>query len=519
MLRAGDLEVRASLELSYQSIDDGSRRALRYLGLLDQETFPGWVLAALLGAELADGDLLLEQLVDVHLVEVVGMDPTGSPRYRLHDLLRLYARERVLAEEAAADRSAALERLCGGYLELAYRADQGLPSGFLDRSRWWPTPWEPPTGLADQVADRPLEWFQAERTSLCGLVETAVDAGLARLASGLAACLASFLENNAYLAEWMSTHQLALEASRRFDDRYGEAVLLRNLGEFHTVQDRYDQAAECFQAAADLFAQTGDAVGGAAVAAGTAMLHRLRGRHRQGLLSGGSSLELARSSGSHRTAAYVLHQLGTIQLERGDLPEAERRLRESEQSALRTGYLPGQAMALRGLALVHRARDEWEQALACAESAMRHCADVDDLLGNTHAKVWYAHLRAETGATAEATGLLQECLDVYQETGNRFGTALTLRNLADVRLAAGSPKDAVELLGQAVRLWTEIEAPYWLARAQDLLVHAYGLLDAGVAAATADEAARGLRAGLDLDFAALRAADPYRTVTGVELLV
>ncbi|MQA15631.1 MAG: helix-turn-helix domain-containing protein, partial [Pseudonocardiaceae bacterium] len=121
-LKAGDLEVRASFELSYRMLDEAQRRAFRTLALLEAPDFPGWVLAALLGPGDGEDDpatdrglrranVLTEQLVDAQLLQISGLDRIGQTRYRIHDLLRVYGRERALAEDAAGDRRAALLRV------------------------------------------------------------------------------------------------------------------------------------------------------------------------------------------------------------------------------------------------------------------------------------------------------------------------------------------------------------------------------------------------------------------------
>jgi hypothetical protein len=58
---------------------------------------------------------VLERLVDAHLLE------TPLPgRYRLHDLLRLYARELAYEQHREADRAAALTRALGFYVATAW---------------------------------------------------------------------------------------------------------------------------------------------------------------------------------------------------------------------------------------------------------------------------------------------------------------------------------------------------------------------------------------------------------------
>ncbi|MGH3916566.1 MAG: BTAD domain-containing putative transcriptional regulator [Pseudonocardiaceae bacterium] len=109
-LTVNGLDVRASLALSYQSVDEAARRAFRRLGLLDAPDFPAWVCAALLDIPQSRAEDLMDALVDAQLLDITGLDDAGVPRYRYHDLLRVYARELVITEEPVADRLAALER-------------------------------------------------------------------------------------------------------------------------------------------------------------------------------------------------------------------------------------------------------------------------------------------------------------------------------------------------------------------------------------------------------------------------
>ncbi|HEX2297717.1 MAG TPA: BTAD domain-containing putative transcriptional regulator, partial [Pseudonocardiaceae bacterium] len=78
-LRLGDLEVRASLALSYEGLAPAGRRVFRRLGLLGGGDVPAWVSGALLGDAESEGtrtgaEDLMDALVDVRLLEVAGID-------------------------------------------------------------------------------------------------------------------------------------------------------------------------------------------------------------------------------------------------------------------------------------------------------------------------------------------------------------------------------------------------------------------------------------------------------------
>ncbi|WP_160147026.1 AfsR/SARP family transcriptional regulator [Thermomonospora echinospora] len=112
-LAAGDLAIRPSLEAGYRDLPPAQRRVFRLLGLLPPAGFTPRAAAALLGVSPDGARTRLESLVDARLLDPLGEDETGQPRYRMPDLLRLYARERARAEEPGFTLDAALRRSLG----------------------------------------------------------------------------------------------------------------------------------------------------------------------------------------------------------------------------------------------------------------------------------------------------------------------------------------------------------------------------------------------------------------------
>jgi hypothetical protein len=89
------------------------------------------VAAAVLDLDPARAEDLVDALVDAQLLETGGIDQVGQARYRFHDLLRVYARERALSDDGPAERTAALTRGFGGWLLLAGRAATVVKAGTL----------------------------------------------------------------------------------------------------------------------------------------------------------------------------------------------------------------------------------------------------------------------------------------------------------------------------------------------------------------------------------------------------
>jgi hypothetical protein len=110
-LQLGDMQVRASVTLSFHGLNATAQRAFRCLWMLNAGDFASWMVAALLDVDVERAEELLDVLVDAQLLEVARHGQSGQIRYRLHDLIRLYAREQADAHKCAGERSAALARL------------------------------------------------------------------------------------------------------------------------------------------------------------------------------------------------------------------------------------------------------------------------------------------------------------------------------------------------------------------------------------------------------------------------
>jgi len=161
-LTVGDLEVRAGFALSYQGVGEIERRAFRLLGLLRVPDFAAWMLSALLDIPVPDAEGIAERLADAQLLDAVGEDAAGQIRYRCHDLIRLFASERLAVEETPAARRAALERTLQTYVTRAHTAVRQLrprPPELPDRS----SP-RIPRDPAERLAES-YKWLSAEHAA------------------------------------------------------------------------------------------------------------------------------------------------------------------------------------------------------------------------------------------------------------------------------------------------------------------------------------------------------------------
>jgi DNA-binding SARP family transcriptional activator len=98
LLRFGPLDVRARYHSSYNRLAERDRYALRLLSLYRQDTFTAAHVAPLLGMPTDATEMLLACLAEHHLLRTSRGPTNGAVYYRIHELTRQYARERL--EEA-----------------------------------------------------------------------------------------------------------------------------------------------------------------------------------------------------------------------------------------------------------------------------------------------------------------------------------------------------------------------------------------------------------------------------------
>jgi NB-ARC domain len=236
ILRAGDLEVRASFALSYDGQDDYLRHAFRMLSVLNVPDFTALTAGPLLGLDRPAAEETLDQLVEAQLIESWVRETAGGARFRFHDLLRAFARERVEAEDDAGERSAFLRAGLLAYARLGQWADAQLSAISLRPSLQFGSHGQP---VAEPPCS-PLDWFETERICLESAIEQAYASEQWDIVVLLANTATTFLELRAYWSDVCSFSELAAESARRMGDRPGEAAALLDLGIGHRYKENWD---------------------------------------------------------------------------------------------------------------------------------------------------------------------------------------------------------------------------------------------------------------------------------------
>ena len=438
-LAAGDLEVRASLALSYQALFSDQQRAFRLLGMLDVGDFSSWVAGPLLGIGHQQAEGLVEQLADAQLLDLAAVDAAGAPRYRFHDLVRLYAREQAAPEDRPGAGRMALAQVTAGWLALAEQADTRLP-GVSDVITTGSAPrWLFPTDLVDRSLADPLAWFEMERTNLVAAVEAAAGNGLEESAWELAGCLTSFFLMRSYWFAWDHVQEVVLAACRQAGNRRGEAAAVAGIG--------YAMSAE-----------------------------RLRGRLDDGEAMRSRAIEIFRDLGDQRGEAKALHALAEV-LKRIGIFQAPATLQATVDYATQSLHLARiigdaslQVDALVTLGSAYRYLGQPARATPALEEA-RELALLLDLRHSQAFVLWHlAMLARDSGRMDAAGGLLEQSLDLVRELQDRRGQAQLLLDFGQVRTDEGRLQEADELLAAALAAWpTHTEDYSFRAKALDAL--------------------------------------------------
>ncbi|MGW6931473.1 BTAD domain-containing putative transcriptional regulator [Lentzea sp. NPDC054927] len=446
-LVADDLAVRSSLELTYRALDENVRAAYRIFGFLGLPEVPSF-----LWMHLLDEDVL-DQLVDARLLDVI-----GSARYRMHELVRLHARELAEAEDAQQEREDVVRRAVVAALSTVDGLTEQL---FLAVPRM-----QDSLGVVTTAA-RPADkdaWFAREESLLTKLVERAAELGLAEVASQLAEVLvfAWFGLRNRYEA-WERTHTAALEAVWQNGNVRLEAVLRCSLGQMHYKRDNLVEARSWFETAQTLFVNLGDKHGEAVAMNGIGMVCRDLGEYPCALEALGRARELLESQ-DPEGLGHALYSIGSIKRELGDDQGAFDTLKHAESVYRQANSRRGEALAARGIGLVHRARGELDLAEEHIVRAYEMVAGTgDELLGCYTAQAW-AKVLLRKGLLDPAEELLHTALNGCRDVGDRFGEALVRRTLGEWRLAAGDHAGARIVLTEVLTSWNDLGLPLWRAR-------------------------------------------------------
>ncbi|MEU0021828.1 helix-turn-helix domain-containing protein [Streptomyces rochei] len=423
-LTAGDLRLSAAFDLSYRQLTPTAARLFRLLPLVDGPDVSAAGAAQLTGQSLFDAEDTLEELVET------GLLGTDQDRYRLHDLLRLYARSRLHAEEPPGKSEAARAGLHRWLLETTvvagrwYEPDHGAPSAT----------WKGTVDLS--TAEHARQWLQAEGDNWLAALRSAAAAGDHATVVEVAEALHWFSDQWIYWGHWPEVFATAAHCAQALGDPLLEAThlnyhawaLLACEGRHHDSLARAAQALTAAQRAAD-FPQQGWAH------FYSAWTLSLLGDHAAATYHNRESARLFEAAGDlHGT----LQAMGTA----------------GHNLSLAGRHEESIAQHLRTLAFLDQVGDRIEPHIA--DSAR---LNLEASIGHSHAylKNW-----------PEAIGHLKAAVRVGRDSGNQGLESRALIRLGDTLLGAGHRDEARDAFTRCVSLG-EAADPSFLTEARERL--------------------------------------------------
>jgi DNA-binding SARP family transcriptional activator len=421
--------VRASFALSYRELPGRAAMLFRLLGLLDAADVAAWTAAALLDGSEQEGGDLLDQLVRAGLLEVAGRDCAGQVRYRLHDLMRLYARERSLAVDGCEGGRAAAGRFFGAALYLAEQGDRCLGNPFVFPLYGGSPRLESDETVVRRVLADPAAWFAAERAVLAGAVAQAARLGMAGYTWELTSALGQFLSTHRYTDALQDCATRAAAAARAAGDARGEAAALLQYADWLGDVGRYGDAIRSIRRALTLATRCGDTE---AQAVGHTMM----------------------------AITLVLH---------GQAARAERAARQGLALLGRSAPPAARSRALMALGLVHLYQDRPDEAAGCFTRVLRVQQAAGSVRGQAEARYRLGTVRLRQRRYASAVRLLTQAMGSARQAGDLMNAMTAQIRLGETLLEMGRLDDARPLLDHAVRHVTPEGAPRFRAIALEAL--------------------------------------------------
>jgi tetratricopeptide (TPR) repeat protein len=452
--------VAAAFDLSYQDLPTDRQRFFRRLGLHPGVDLDAYAAAALAGIPLEQASEHLDALYSDRL-----LDEPVYRRYRMHDLIRDYART-LAATDPADERDQALSRLLDYYQHTAALADAHLtrltrpPAATLAA----------PPGAAPRLTSRnqALDWLRTERANLLACRDHATHHAEHARVVGLTASVASLLRNDGPWTQALELHAQAATAARRLGDQLGEAYTLTELGVVRWLTGDYPGAAQVLEQALTLHHDLDNRHGEATALTELGVVRRLTGDYPGAAQVLEQALTLHHDLDNRHGEAYTLTELGVVRRLTGDYPGAIQVLDQALHLHHDLSNQLGEADALTSLGLVRFLTDDYPGAAQMLEQALSLYRDLGDRLGEAEVLNHGGTLHRMLGDPEQALAHYQRALELAYAVDSPLEQARALEGAGRCALARGDTAAAVTQLRQALEIYQRIGAAEATQLATDL---------------------------------------------------
>ena len=410
--------VAAAFDLSYRRLNAAAAQLFRLLPVDTGPDISTSAAAVLAGKPAGQVRATLGRLLQAHLVEPAG---TGAGRWRMHDLLRLYARQIPATQAHVEEIGQARDRLLDYYLNRARAADTHVRalSG---------------TPVPDRITGREqaLAWLDAERRNLIAAVTIAASTGRARIALYLPLCLFEYLNWRRRFDDLLTVLTISRDASRHLGDQANEAAALNCLGLALASVRRFDEAITALQGTAAICRETGHRHGeGSALTNLSHALAEVR-RFDEAIAACRDAAAIFQQTGDRRSAGTALNNLALALANVRRFDEAITAFQDATAIYRETNDRHGEAMALSNLGLFLPEVQRFDEAITACKDAAVICREIGERHGEGTVLANLGNALRAVRQFDEAIATHQAAAAIYRETGDRHGEGMALTNLANV---------------------------------------------------------------------------------------
>lgn len=222
--KAGDLQIANAFGMSYEQLADSARRMFRRLAVVPGQNFDASLAAVAGGVPIEDAWDDLDDLVDLGLLYDSCMG-----RYRFHDLVRLFARDRLYEEESLAEREALTGRVTSWLLRMATLAGRWFEPGYGRPDR-------PDPDLAVLASPQEAEgWLRVNVDNWLTAMQAAAADGRHSLVLDCAESMHWFSDLWVHSPHWHEVFTRGAEAAGALGDLAQQATQLNYLAWLHSV--------------------------------------------------------------------------------------------------------------------------------------------------------------------------------------------------------------------------------------------------------------------------------------------
>jgi DNA-binding SARP family transcriptional activator len=459
--------VRASIAFSYRELSKPAQRLLLLLSMLGATDFSEWVAAPLLETDVDAGADTLQELSEASLV-VIEATVGGQPRYRLHELVRIFAQEMLAREVPLEERVEAQTRLLRAWLFMAREAHSRSYGGDYSVLHADCDLWPLPDRVVDELMVKPMDWFAAEHANLVTAVELAAQLDQTELCWDLAITSVTLFEAGGYTDSWARTHSIALDTCRAVGDERGEAVMWFSSGELAIFEDRLTDGRADDETALRYFDRLGDRHGRGLTLKSLAFIDRTQGRLDEALAKYERARQDLRAVGDRIGEVHVLGGMAQVHVSREEYDVAGRLLDQALSASQSVGATRAEAQVRHRLGQLYLAQDKLAEAESEFAAVRSASAVLGDQVGTTYANLGLGlvHLARDEWASAESA--LHDARIVAEKSGDRLSLGRVLLAQAEVVIRAGDLASTSELVDKARSVFAAAKAALWLEKTTEL---------------------------------------------------